>query len=66
VAGGDGGGNYTTVSGACTGDYHGVGGRTLNSASGTKIFAGGGGGAGHFNNNPTTHGGGDGGGIIIV
>jgi len=66
VAGGDGGGNYTTVVGGCTGDYHGVGGRALSSASGTKIFAGGGGGAGHFNNNPTTHGGGDGGGIIIV
>ena len=66
VGGGDGGGNYTTVSGACTNDYHGVGGRALSNASGTKIFAGGGGGAGHFNNNPTTHGGGDGGGIIIV
>jgi len=66
VTGGDGGGNYTTVSGACTNDYHGIGGKALNSSSGTKIFAGGGGGAGHFNNNPTTHGGGDGGGIIIV
>ena len=66
VTGGDGGGNYTTVSGACTNDYHGIGGKALNSSSSTKIFAGGGGGAGHYNNNPTTHGGGDGGGIIIV
>jgi len=66
VTGGDGGGNYTTVSGACTNDFHGIGGKALNSSSGTKIFAGGGGGAGHYNNNPTTHGGGDGGGIIIV
>jgi hypothetical protein len=66
VTGGNGGGNYTTVAGACTGDYHGVGGKALSNASGTKIFAGGGGGAGHYNNNPTTHGGGDGGGIIIV
>ncbi len=66
VTGGNGGGNYTTVSGACTNDFHGIGGKALNSSSGSKIFAGGGGGAGHANNTPPTHGGGNGGGIIIV
>lgn len=62
--GGDGGGNSSTT--GCGGDYHGIGGKSLNAASGQKIYLGGGGGAGHANNTTVSTGGGNGGGIIFI
>ena len=66
TSGGNGGGNFSTSPAGCTGNFRGLGGKALNSWSGTKMFLGGGGGAGHANSTMQPYGGGNGGGIIIV
>ena len=63
-AGGIGGGNSSSV--GCSGNFQGLGGKTLSSNSGQKIYLGGGGGAGHANNTSVSTGGGSGGGIIFI
>lgn len=61
---GKGGDNLSTT--GCAGQQAGIGGYTLSSNSGAKIFFGGGGGAGHANNTTSSSGGGYGGGIIFI
>ena len=62
--GGIGGTNEEPSFFGCSGNFSGIGGKSLINSS-TRIFLGGGGGSGHSNNNAATRGG-AGGGIIIL
>jgi Secretion system C-terminal sorting domain len=64
AAGGNGGENTSTT--GCRNKAPGLGGKALNSSSGTKLFFGGGGGAGHANGVTQSWGGGNGGGIVYI